>query len=135
MTIQFSIAVQNARNDAIETVIGASAVLKIRTGAQPATCAHMDTGTVLCAINLPSDWMADSVDGIKSKLGVWKQTSASASGEAGHFRVYDSTATVCGMQGSITVTGGGGDIELSDINIVAFGVVTIVTCNFGDGNT
>ena len=46
MTVQLSVAVRNARLDAIETTIAASAVLKIRSGAQPANCAAADTGTV-----------------------------------------------------------------------------------------
>lgn len=36
MTIQLSTAVRNARLDAIETAIGTAAVVKLRTGAQPA---------------------------------------------------------------------------------------------------
>jgi len=34
MTIQLSVAVRNAMLDAIETAIGTSAVIKLRTGAQ-----------------------------------------------------------------------------------------------------
>lgn len=50
MTVQLSVAVRNARLDAIETAIGVSAILKIRTGAQPATCATADSGTVLATV-------------------------------------------------------------------------------------
>lgn len=58
MTVQLSIAVRNARLDSLETAVGASAVLKIRTGAQPATCATADSGTVLATLSLPADWMS-----------------------------------------------------------------------------
>src|SRR3990167_5250459 len=58
MSFQFSVAARNAWLDAIETAIGASAILKIRTGAVPATCATADAGTVLATMALPSDWMA-----------------------------------------------------------------------------
>ena len=69
MTIQLSVAVRNARLDAIETQIGASAVLKIRTGAPPATCATADSGTVLATVNLPADWMAAASGGAKALSG------------------------------------------------------------------
>lgn len=36
MALQYSVAVRNAQLDAFETACGASAVLKIRTGAVPA---------------------------------------------------------------------------------------------------
>ena len=47
MSLQFSVAVRNARLDAIETTIGTSARIKMRTGAKPATCADADSGTAL----------------------------------------------------------------------------------------
>ena len=47
MTLQYSAAVRNAKLDAVETAIGASAILKIRSGAVPANCAAADAGTVL----------------------------------------------------------------------------------------
>ena len=50
--MQFSVPVRNARLDAIETQIGASAILKIRTGAAPASCATADSGTALSIVNL-----------------------------------------------------------------------------------
>ena len=44
MPVQLSTAVRNARLDAIETAIGASAILRIRSGAVPANCAAADAG-------------------------------------------------------------------------------------------
>ena len=66
MALQYSVAVNNARLDAVETAIGASAVLKFRTGAPPSTCATADSGTVLATLNLPADWLA-------AASGVWTQ--------------------------------------------------------------
>ncbi len=58
MALQFSAAVRNALLDAIETAVGTSAVLKIRSGAAPASVATADSGTVLATLNLPWDWRA-----------------------------------------------------------------------------
>src|SRR5262245_1835699 len=80
MTIQLSTTVRNARLDAIETAVGTSAVLKIRTGAQPATVATADSGTVLATLPLPSDWMSAASGGTKSLIGTWQDTSAGARG-------------------------------------------------------
>ena len=82
MAIQLSTAVRNARLDAIETTIGASAVLKIRTGAAPADVATADSGTVLATLSLPADYMAAAASGSKAKSGTWEDTSADAAGTA-----------------------------------------------------
>jgi len=71
MTLQFSTTVRNARLDAIETAIGAGAILKIRTGSVPANCAAADSGTALATLNLPSDYMAAASGGSKAKSGTW----------------------------------------------------------------
>ena len=119
MTVQLSTAVRNAILDAFETAIGTSAILKIRTGAQPANCAAADAGTVLATLNLPSDWMAGASGGTKAKSGAWEDSSADASGTAAHFRLYASDGTTCHQQGSITATGGGGDLTVSTVTFVA----------------
>ena len=80
MAIQRSTTVRNARLDAIETAIGVSAVLKIRTGAAPANVGTADSGTVLASLSLPSDWMAAASGGTKALSGTWEDTSADAGG-------------------------------------------------------
>jgi|SRR3990167_9783036 len=120
MAIQFSVAVRNAMLDAIETATGVSAILKIKTGAAPATCATADSGTVLSTINLASDWASAASTGTKvwSSLPV-EDTSADATGTAAHFRLYASDGTTCHEQGTVTATGGGGDIEVDSTAFVA----------------
>lgn len=127
MAIQMSVAVRNARADVVETTIGASAILRIRTGAQPATCATADSGTVLATMNLPADWMAAAAAGVKAKSGTWQDLLGDAAGTAGHYRIYDSAGTTCHWQGSITATGGGGDMELNNTNIAVNQEVTITS--------
>ena len=134
MAVQLSVAVRNARLDSIETSIGTSAVLKIRSGAQPATCATADSGTVLATLNLPTDWMAAASSGSKAILGTWQDLSADATGTAGHFRIYDSGGTTCGIQGSITATGGGGDMTLDNTSIASGQTVTITSFTLTDAN-
>ncbi len=134
MTIQLSVAVRNARLDAVETTIGTSAVVKIRTGAAPANCATADSGTVLATINCPSDWMAAAASGSKAKSGTWEDLSADAGGTAAHFRVYASDGTTCHMQGTVTLTGGGGDMTVDNTTFVAGQTFTITSFTLNDNN-
>lgn len=135
MAVQLSIAVRNARLDAIETTIGTSAVLKIRTGAQPATCATADSGTVLAMLNLPTDWMAAASSGSKSLSGTWQDLTADNTGTAAHFRLYASDGTTCGLQGSVTATGGGGDMTLDNTSIASGQAVSITSFTLTDANS
>lgn len=134
MTLQISVAVRNAMLDTIESTIGTSAVLKIRTGAQPANCAAEDTGTVLATLTLPSDWMAAANAGSKALSGTWQDTSADATGTAAHFRVYASDGTTCHMQGSVTATGAGGDMTLDNTSVAAGQSITISSFTLTAGN-
>lgn len=119
-----SVAARNALLDAIETTIGAAPYLDIRTGAQPSDCAQADAGTELEHMALPSDWLAAASGGAKAKAGAWSGT-ADAAGTAGHFRLKDTTDTDCHMQGSVTATGGGGQLELDNAVIASGQTITI----------
>jgi hypothetical protein len=132
--MQYSTAVRNARLDVVETTIGTSAVLKIRTGAVPANCAAADSGTVLATANLPSDWMAAASGGVKAKLGTWEDTSADATGTAAHFRIYATDGTTCHIQGTVTLTAGGGDMTVDNTSFAAGQnfVVTAFTITAGN---
>jgi hypothetical protein len=134
MTLQYSTAVRNAKLDAVETTIGVSAVLKIRTGAAPANCAAADSGTVVATANLPSDWMAAASGGSKAMSGTWQDTSADNTGTAAHFRIYDSTGTTCHMQGTVTASGGGGDMTVDNTSFAAGQQFTVTGFTLTAGN-
>lgn len=135
MALQYSVTVRNAQLDAVETAIGTSAVLKIRTGAAPATCATADSGTVLASLTLPSDWMAAASSGSKAKTGTWEDTSADATGTAAHFRLYASDGTTCHAQGTVTATGGGGDCTVDNVSFAAGQSFTVTTFTIQAGNS
>lgn len=135
MALQLSTTVRNAILDAIETAIGTSAILKIRTGSVPANCAAADTGTVLATLNLPSNWMSDASSGSKAKTGTWEDTSADNTGTAAHWRLYDSGGSTCHAQGTVTATGGGGDLTLDTTSITSGQTVTITSWTFSAANS
>ena len=134
MAIQFSVAVRNARLDAFETTAGASAVLRIRTGAAPANCAAARTGTVLATVNLPSDWMAAASGGTKALSGTWQDLSADAAGTAGHFEIMNNALSTCHMQGTVTATGGGGDMTVNNVVFAVAQQFDVTGFTLTDGN-
>lgn len=118
--MQESTRVRNARLDAIEATIGPSAVLKLRSGAAPASCAAADSGTVVATMALPADYFSNAAAGVKSLLGTWQDAAAdntNPGGGAMHWRLYASDGTTCDLQGTVTLTGAGGEIQLQNLNI------------------
>lgn len=126
MALQYSSAAQNAQQSAIVATIGAAPLFEAFTGAQPANCAAADTGTKLASFALPAVWMQAVGSTIMARLGDWVGT-VSTTGTAAHFRLKDSTGATTHIQGSITRTGGGGDIVfdnpyLTDGHTITVGV-------------
>lgn len=131
MAIQLGITLRNARINAIETTVGTSPKLQIRTGAQPATCATADSGSLLAELTLPSDWAGAASSGASALAGSWTGT-ASGTGTAAHFRLKDNAGTTCHMQGSIGQ--GSGDLSLDNTSIVSGQTVNVTTWTTTDGN-
>ena len=131
MAFQFSTAARNAALDAMETAIGTAPTLELRSGAAPANCAAAATGTVLATLVLPLDWLAAAAAGAKALSGSWQDTSADAAGTAAHFRINQGVS--CHWQGTVTATGGGGDLTLDNIVIALAQQVTITAMNLTAG--
>ena len=134
MALQLSTSVRNARLDQIEATIGTAPIVEIRTGAAPANCAAADSGTVLATLTLPSDWMAAAASGSKAKSGTWQDSSADATGTAAHFRLKDSGGSTCHLQGTVTATGGGGDLTVDNTSFAAGQSFTITAFTLTDAN-
>lgn len=134
MALQLSVTARNARLDAIETTVGTAARVKIRTGAQPASCATADSGTVLADITCPSDYLLAASGGSKAQSGTWEDLSADATGIAAHFRLYASDGTTCHLQGTVTITGGGGDMTVDNTNFATGQKFTITGFTLTDAN-
>ena len=103
--------------------------IQIRTGAAPGASA-VPTGTLLWEFTLPADAFAAAVSGAKAKNGTWS-TAAVAAGTAAHFRMITSSDTAAATQneprveGTVTATGGGGDMTVDDISIANGQTITV----------
>jgi hypothetical protein len=124
MAIQLSTAVRNAMLDAIETTVGTSAKIRILTGTQPATCATAESGSLLVQFTLASDWAAAAASGSKAFSAI-TGTAATGTGNAGYYLLVDSAGTTCHEQGTITATGGGGDMTIDNVSIASGQTVNI----------
>jgi len=134
MSIQLSVAVRNARLDAIETAIGVSAKLQIWTGSMPASCATASTGTKLLEDTLASDWAANASGGSKSFNNTPIAGVGLAGGTAGYFRIVDNAGTTCHLQGTVTATGGGGDMTIDNTSIANGQAVNVTGFALTDAN-
>ena len=132
MTLQLAVSTRNARLDAIETDLGASPLLELRTGAPPANCAASDSGSLLSSFALPADAFAPASGGSKTKSGSWTDTGEAA-GVAGHFRLKTSGGA-CKIQGTVTLTGSGGDMTLDNTNIAIGQALTVTAFTINDPN-
>jgi hypothetical protein len=130
MAVQLSVAVRNARLDAIETTISTSPTLEVRTGAPPANCAAADTGTVIATLTLPSDWLAAASAGAKAIAGTWQDLSADATGNPGHFRIKQGGT--CHIQGTAATSAADMIVSAATVNIGESFTVTAFTLT--DGN-
>lgn len=123
----------NATRSAMIAGIGARAdagsgpgTVQIRIGAQPASAESAATGTLLGTLTLSDPSFGAPVNGVATANAVTGDTSADAAGEAGWFRVLDSTgATV--MDGSISEAGGGGDMIVADSTTYVGSAITITS--------
>jgi hypothetical protein len=110
MTVAYSTTLRNARNDAITTAAGASALLSIYNGTRPATGG---TATTLLAQLTCNATFAPASSGGVLTLNSIAQNNAAATGTATWARLTTSGATFVsdldvGVQVTTTITGSSG---------------------------
>jgi hypothetical protein len=131
MTLSFSDALRNARANAITTAVDAGSgagILEIRTGSKPASPDDAATGTLLASVTLNDPSFGASSDGVIT-LDVdptIADASADATGTAAHFRIKTSAGAGV-VDGTVTATGGGGDLTLNTVSLVAGASFTITS--------
>ena len=133
MAVQLSVAERNARLNTIPTTAGASVILRIYTGSPPANCATATSGTQLVTMTLPATYFAAAASGAMAFTGTWTGTAA-ATGTAGYFRIWDNAVANCHMQGTVTVTGGGGDLTTASVTITSADTVNVTGFTLTDAN-
>ncbi len=133
---KLSNAAAKAACDAIVDLLdgGAGAgTLKIYTGSAPANVDDAATGTLLGTLTLSDPAFGAAADanpgGRATASTITGDTSADNTGTAGYFRALDSNG-VAVIQGTITATGGGGDLELNSTSISAGVAINVTSWTF-----
>jgi len=124
-----------ARNDAGNAIVdlidqGSSnpnGYLEIRSGTKPANPQTGVGATVLLAtINFSLPAFGNFSNGVSLANTISDDTNVNDTGVATWFRIYNRD-NVAIIDGDITVTGGGGDIEFDNVNFITGGVVVITS--------
>lgn len=112
----------NALLDRFDTEFPAGSILELRTGGV-AGAENTDTGTMLVSETLPASPWSAAATGTKTKNGTW-QVAASAAGVIGHYRLRNAGDTRR-IEGTVTLTGAGGDMTVDNTNVQPGQTVTI----------
>lgn len=114
----------NACNGIVDTLDQGSgaALIRIRTSTQPTNVGDAENGTLLGTLTCSDPAFGNSSTGVATASSITSDSSADASGTAGHFRMLDSDANpiadgTCGQ--------GSGDLSFDNAVIVAGGVIAI----------
>lgn len=113
MSLTVAAASAQAMGAALATDIGSAAVIEIRSGSKPATPETAASGTLLVSITLSGSFSSSGGVLTAADPGA---VSPAASGTAGYFRLKKSGGTAV-LDGTVTATGGGGDMQLGSTTI------------------
>lgn len=118
MATRIPTARRNAAADSVVDALDAGAAagtVEIRTGSQPASANDAASGTLLATLTLGDPAFGAAATGVATANAIAATTGAAA-GDAGWFRAKDSDGNTV-LDGSVTATGGGGDMQLNTVTI------------------
>jgi hypothetical protein len=126
MALGYPVALRNIRLDAVTTFAGNSGKLRIYDGTRPATGGSIGAAVLLAELTYNATFAPAASGGVLTLNAIADDAAADATGIATWFRAVKSDGTTFVMDGSVSVTGGGGDLQLSTNEIVV-GIVIAVT--------
>ena len=123
MATRTSLTSRNASLNAMVTRLN-SGIIRIYTGAQPATPETAASGTLLaeCTLNATSGTVTN---GVFTAGAITQDSSANNTGTAGWFRVFQSNGTTVEFDGLA-----GAELTMANYNIVAGGTVSITALTY-----
>ena len=132
MTLRYNVLLRNAQLDAITTFAGNGALLRIYDGTQPATGGAATT--LLAELTCGTPFAAGASSATLTLGSITQDSSANATGTATWFRIVKSDGTTHVMDGTVTATGGGGDLTLTTASIVTGQPVSVTSFTIARGN-
>lgn len=136
MVWAFNNTLRSNRLDEITAMIDAGTInptgtIRLYDGAQPAKGGAATTLLAECEYQLPSFPAASG--GTMTANAVTAEASAPNAGTATWARMVDRDGNFV-MDGTVTATSGGGDVEIDNVVIAAGQQVNVTTVQFTDGN-
>jgi hypothetical protein len=119
--------------------VGGTGKLEFRTGTIPPTVETTATGTLLGTIDLSATSFGGAVDGTDKATATMnglplEDASADNTGTIGYARAYDG-ANLPVIDFTVTVTAGGGDIEVDTLSVVALDTIRITAFTISQPET
>lgn len=130
MTLGINVTTRNAMLDAITTRAGASALLRIYDGTQPATGGTATT--LLAELTCNATFAPAASSGVLTLNAITQDSSANATGTATWFRIVTSGGSTHVLDGTVATSGA--DLNLNSVSIVATGSVAISSFTVTAGN-
>lgn len=129
MSLNISTLASNDAGDALVDLIdggsiAATGYIELRTGTKPASPQVAATGTLLATLNLSNPAFGNFSNGQATANAIAPDNNIAATGTATWFRIYNRDSVPI-IDGDVTIQGGGGDIELTSVNLVRGGTVTV----------
>lgn len=136
MALSISNNAAKAACDAIVDLIdvGGGGKLRIYSGTVPTDAdTALGAQVLLAELNMNATAFGSAADlnpGARATANaITDDTAANATGTASFFRVVNAAGT-CIMQGSVSATGGGGDLQLNTVSIVINAAVQVTAFTF-----
>lgn len=121
MALGMNSTTRNAWNDSITSRAGASALLRIYDGTQPATGGAATT--LLAELTCNATFAPASSGGVLTLNAITSDPSANATGTATWFRIVQSGGSTHVFDGTVGTSGA--DLNLNSVSIVATGSVAV----------
>lgn len=131
MAVKLSTTARSDRASALNTTIGANAILRIYSGSKPANPATAITGTLLAELTCGSTFGTVS-SGVLTANAITQDSSANATGTASHFRLWKSDGTTAVLDGDVATSGS--DLNLTTTSIVSGQPVQVTSLVITEGN-
>ncbi len=122
--MEITIAARNAAGTALTDLLNTGSI-EIRTGASPGVDSAA-TGTLLGTLPLSASAFGTWSAGSATANAITQDASADDTGTAGYFRALNSGSGAV-IDGTVTATGGGGDLELNSVSIVSGATIDITS--------
>jgi len=132
MALGYNVTLRNNQLDEVTVRAGASALLRIYDGSRPATGGAATN--LLAELVCNATFAPAAAAGVLTLNAIAADASANATGTATWFRIVQSGGATHVMDGSVTATGGGGDMQLNSTSITTGGTVSITSFVITCGN-